>query len=77
MLALSIGAVLSVILRALFVIGMVLGSAYALTTYVKLPGFVDTLIWIGAGGYALLWGISLFMLLAALVVAGSNPNRFR
>lgn len=70
MLAAGIGVILSVIVKALLVIGLVLGGAYALTTYVELPGFVDALIWIGAGGYALLCIIGVFTVLAALTAAG-------
>lgn len=69
MLAAGIGVILSVIVKALLVIGLVLGGAYALTTYVELPGFVDALIWIGAGGYALLYSIVVFTVLAPLTAA--------
>lgn len=71
MLALGIGVLLSVIIKATLYIGLVLGGAYALTTYVKLPGFVDVLVWIGAGGYTLLCVIGLFVTLAALLNTGS------
>jgi hypothetical protein len=76
MLAVGIGVILSVIVKSLLVIGLVLGGAYALTTYVSLPGFVDVLIWIGAGGYALLCVVGVVTVLAALVSAGSTARRF-
>ena len=76
MLAVGIGVILSVIIKALLVIGLVLGGAYALTTYVELPGIVDTLIWIGAGGYALLCVLGVVTVLAALVSAGNTARRF-
>lgn len=75
MLAAGIGVILSVIVKALLVIGLVLGGAYALTTYVSLPGFVDALIWIGAGGYALLCVIGVFTVIAALAAAGKTATR--
>lgn len=81
MLAAGIGVILSVIVKALLVIGLVLGGAYALTTYVSLPSFVDVLIWVGAGGYALLCVIGVVTVLAALLSAGSvaakTQRRFR
>jgi len=70
MFAVGIGVILSVIIKALLVIALVLGGAYALTTYVELPGLVDTLIWIGAGGYALLCVIGVFTVIGALAEAG-------
>jgi len=76
MLALGIGVILSVIIKALLVIALVLGGAYALTTYVELPGLVDTLIWIGAGGYALLCVIGVFTVISALATAGNTARRF-
>jgi hypothetical protein len=78
MLALGIGVILSVIVKAVLVIALVLGGAYALTTYVKLPGFVDTLIWIGAGGYAFLCVIGVVVAIGALIAAGNaTSNRGR
>ena len=75
MLAVGIGAILAVVVKALVRIALLLGGAYALTTYVKLPSSVDVLIWIGAGGYALVTVIGVFTVLAALVAAGSTPGR--
>lgn len=66
MLAVGIGVILSVIIKALLIIGLVLGGAYALTTHVELPGIVDALIWIGAGGYALLCVIGVFTVIGVL-----------
>lgn len=75
MLAAGIGVILAAVIKALLVITLVLGGAYALTTYVELPGFVDTLIWIAAGGYALLTVVGTFAVLAALAAAGSEIGR--
>lgn len=72
MLAAGIGVILSVIIKAALGITVALGGAYALTTYVELPGLVDTLVWIGAGGYALLSVIGVFTVLAAIVAAGKR-----
>lgn len=77
MLAVGIGAILAVLIKALVRIALLLGGAYALTTYVKLPGLVDVLIWIGAGGYSLLIVVGIFTVLAALVAAGSQTNTVR
>lgn len=68
--AAGIGVLL--VVRAMLVSGLVLGGAYALTTYVSLPGFVDALIWVAAGGYALLTVLGVFTALAALVAAGKQ-----
>lgn len=65
MLAAIFGTIALTIMRLILVIGLTIGGAYALTTYVALPGFVDTLIWIGAGGYTLL------CILSGIVVAGA------
>lgn len=70
MLAVGVGVILSVFIKALLYIALVLGGAYALTTYVELPGFVDVLVWIGAGGYALLCVVTAFIVLAAFATAG-------
>lgn len=77
MLAAGIGVVLSVLIKALLRIALLLGGAYALTTYVKLPSFVDVLIWIAAGGYALLIVVGIFTVSAALVAAGSQGTAVR
>lgn len=69
MLAVGIGAFLAVIVKALIRIVLLLGGAYALTSYVDLPTLVDVLIWIGAGGYALLHAIGVYIMLAALWAA--------
>jgi hypothetical protein len=74
MLAVGIGAILQIVIKAAMRIVLLLGGAYALTTYVKLSGFVDALVWIGAGGYSLLYGLGIFTLLAALVAAGSSTT---
>lgn len=71
MLAAGIGAISAVLVKALLRITLLLGGAYALTTYVDLPGLVDVLVWIGAGGYALLTVFGVFTVLAALVEAGA------
>lgn len=52
-----------------------MGGAYALTTYVKLPPFVDVLVWIAAGGYSVLILVGIFTVAAALIAAGSKPKR--
>ena len=70
MLAAGVGVLLIVIVRLLLVIGVALGGAYALTTYVELPGIVDTLVWVGAGGYVLLSLLGAFTALAAFTAAG-------
>lgn len=70
MLAAGIGVITSVFLKALIRIALLCGGAYALTTYVKLPGLVDVLIWIGAVGYSLLIVIGIYTILAAFAAAG-------
>lgn len=70
MLAVGIGVILSVLLKALIRIALLCGGAYALTTYVKLPGLVDVLIWIAALGYSALTVVGVFTILAALAAAG-------
>lgn len=74
MLALGIGVILTVLLKALVRITLLLGGAYALTTYVSLPGLVDVLVWIAAGGYALGTAVGSLAFLAALVQAGSQTG---
>lgn len=71
MLALGFGVILQTLLKAVLVVGIALGAAYALTTYVALPGFVDVLIWIAAGGYSLLTITGAIIALAALAVIAS------
>ena len=70
MLAAGIGVITSVLLKALIRITLLCGGAYALTTYVKLPGLVDVLIWIAAVGYSALIVVGIFTVLAALTAAG-------
>ena len=77
MLAAGIGAVLAVLIKAAVRIALLLGGAYALTTYVKLPWFVDVLAWIGAGGYSLTICFGVFTVLAGLVAAGSQQTAVR
>ena len=77
MFAVGIGVILAVLIKAIVMIALLLGGAYALTTYVKLPGLVDTLLWIAAGGYSLLIVVGVFMVIAALVTAGSQTNTAR
>lgn len=77
MLAVGIGVILSVLIKSAVRIALLLGGAYALTTYVKLPGLVDVLIWLGAGGYSLLIVVGVFTILAAFVQAGSQTNTVR
>lgn len=72
MLAVGIGVILSVIIKAVLIIALTLGGAYALTTYVELPSLVDALIWIGAGGYALLCVVGVFTVIGALASAGKR-----
>lgn len=66
MLAAGIGVISAVLVKALLRIALLLGGAYALTTYVDLPGLVDVLVWIAAGGYSLLICIGIFTVAAAL-----------
>jgi hypothetical protein len=77
MLALGIGVILTLLLKAAVRITLLLGGAYALTTYVDLPGLVDVLVWIAAGGYALVTVFGAFAFLAALVQAGSQATTVR
>lgn len=72
MVAFGVGVILSIIWRALLRIVIVVGGAYALTGYVSLPGAVDILIWIVAGGYAILCVIGVFTLIAGLAAAADN-----
>ena len=76
MLAAGIGVILSVVIKAASIIALALGGAYALTTYVELPSFVDALIWVAAGGYALFVAVATFTVLAAIYAAGSQVRRF-
>lgn len=76
MLAAGIGLILLIFFKALIRIALLLGGAYALTTYVDLPSLVDVLIWIGAGGYALLTVIGVYTVIAALF-AGTKPAPIR
>jgi hypothetical protein len=77
MLALGIGVILTVLLKAAVRITLLFGGAYALTTYVNLPGLVDVLVWIAAGGYALLTAFGAFTVLAAFAAAGSQATTVR
>jgi len=76
-LAVGIGVISSIIIKALLVISLVLGGAYALTTYVQLPRFVDAIIWIGAGGYTLLSVVTMFTVLVALAVVRVQASHTR
>lgn len=76
MLAAGIGAISAVLVKALLRIALLLGGAYALTTYVDLPGFVDVLVWIAAGGYSLLICIGIITVAAALTAASKSTRRF-
>lgn len=71
MLALGI---LSVVTKAMLYIALVAGGAYALTTYGALPGLVDALIWLAAGGYAVFCVIVSFTVLAALTSASQASD---
>jgi hypothetical protein len=74
MLAAGIGIILTILVKALVRIALLLGGAYALTTYVELPGLVDGLVWLGAGGYAVVTALGAYTVLAALVAAGSQSS---
>lgn len=74
MLAAGIGIILTILVRALVRIALLLGGAYALTTYVELPGLVDVLVWLGAGGYAVVTALGAYTVFAALVAAGSQQS---
>lgn len=77
MLAAGIGMILMILVKALVRITLLLGGAYALTTYVDLPGLVDVLIWIGAGGYSFMSALGAYTVLAALLSrAKVTPRRF-
>lgn len=43
-----------IILIVLFFSALGLGAADALTTYISLPPLVNALVWLAAGGYALI-----------------------
>lgn len=73
--AFGVGIILSVVVKALLYIVLALGGAYALTTYVSLPGLVDVLIWLVAGGYTLLCVIGVYTVLAGLAQAGGQIKR--
>lgn len=77
MLAAGIGAILAVLIKAVVRIALLLGGAYALTTYVDLPTLVDVLVWIGAGGYSLLILVGIFTVGAAFWAASKQPTRRR
>jgi hypothetical protein len=74
MLAAGIGVILTILVKALVRIALLLGGAYALTTYVELPGLVDVLVWIGASGYAAVTALGAYTFLAALAAAGSQSS---
>lgn len=71
----GIGVTLAVLVKALLRIALLIGGAYALTTYTTLPGLVDGLIWLAASGYSLLIVIGLFTVASALIAAASTPKR--
>lgn len=77
MLAAGIGVILTVVIKALVRIALLLGGAYALTTYVDLPGFVNVLVWIGASGYSLVIVLGVFTVLAAIAAAGKQQATVR
>lgn len=77
MFALGIGVICTVLLKAAVRIALLLGGAYALTTYVDLPGLVDALVWIGAGGYSLVTAAGVFTILSAFAAAGSQATARR
>lgn len=77
MLALGIGIIAFMLFAAVFRSAIALGGAYALTTYVALPGAVDVFAWIAAGGFVLLQVVGVFVGLAAGIKAGGTNKRLR
>lgn len=75
MLALGIGVTALVVLGALVRSAIILGAAYALTTLVALPGAVDVLTWLVAGGFVVMQFIGVFIGLVALANAGGAARR--
>lgn len=69
MLAIGFAVIASIIVKAALLIGLAIGGAYALTTYVELPRVVDNLIWIAAVGYSLLCVLGLIAALGAIFAA--------
>lgn len=76
MLALGIGVLVLIVLSALVRGGIAIIAAVLLTGQLALPGLVDVLVWLAAGGYAALCAVGAFVKLAALANAGSVAKRF-
>lgn len=66
-----------VILAAVVRSSIAIAAAYALTTLATLPGLVDTLAWLVAGGYTLLNVVGVLVTTLALRNAGEARKRFR
>lgn len=73
MLAVGIGVFALIVLSALVRSGIAVAAAVLLTSEVALPGAVDALIWIVAGGYVALCVLGAFINLAVLL---KPPSRF-
>ncbi len=69
MLGLAIGVLAIIVLGALFRSALAVAAAYALTTLVALPGILDVLAWVAAGGYVVLNVVGAFVAIAALLNA--------
>lgn len=75
MLAVGLGVLLMVILRAAVRSGIALLAAALLTTYVALPGAVGTLIWVLAGGFTALNVVSVVVTIGALLSGTGRVKR--